>query len=214
MRALVGGVGHDVVDPDAGHGAGAIEGIFLVDDELLGHVDQTTGQVAGVGGPQGGVDQTLAGARGGDEVLQHRQPLPEVRLDRAGDHVATRVGHQATHARDLADLHHVSSGTRADHHVDRVELLALEAFLHPVGHLFGGFGPDLDLHLTALTIGDDAATELLLDLVGLLLVTVEDLALLRRGRHVVDRDREARLHGVLEAHVLDGVGATATTFLS
>ena len=205
MRALVGGVGHDVVDPDAGHRAGAIEGIFLVDDELLRHVDEATGQVAGVRRTQRRVDESLAGARRGDEVLEHLQAFAEVALDGTRDHVTTRVGDEATHARNLADLHHVSSSTRVDHHVDRVELLALEAFLHPVGHLFGGFGPDLDLHLTALTIGDDAATELLLDLVGLLLVTVEDLALLRRGRHVVDRDREARLHGVLEAHVLDGV---------
>ena len=48
------------------------------DDELLGDVDETTGQVAGVGGPQRGVDQTLAGTVGGDEVLEHGQAFTEV----------------------------------------------------------------------------------------------------------------------------------------
>ena len=101
--------------------------VVLADDQLLGDVDETTGQVARVGGPQGGVDEALAGARRGDEVLEHLEALTEVRLDRAGDHVAAGVGHQAAHAGDLADLHHVPAGTRADHHVDGVELLGLEA---------------------------------------------------------------------------------------
>ena len=35
-------------------------------------------------------------------------------------------------------------------------------------------GPDLDLLLDALAVGDDAAPELLLDLVGLVLVAIED----------------------------------------
>src|SRR4029078_10420087 len=96
----------DALHPDAQRGAA----VFAADDELLGDVDQTPGEVARVGRPQRGVDEALAGARRGDEVLQHRQTLTEVRLDGAGDHVTARVGHQATHAGDLPDLHHVPSG--------------------------------------------------------------------------------------------------------
>ena len=92
--------------------------VVLADDELLGDVDETPGQVARVGGAQGGVGQTLAGAVGGDEVLEHRQALTEVGLDRAGDDLAPRVGDQAAHAGDLADLHDVAAGAGADHHVD------------------------------------------------------------------------------------------------
>ncbi len=55
----------------------AVEGaaVVLGDDRILGDVDQTAGQVTGVGGLQGGVGQTLTGTVGGDEVLQHRQAL-------------------------------------------------------------------------------------------------------------------------------------------
>ena len=52
--------------------------VDLADDQLLGHVDQPAGQVAGVGGAQGGVGQALAGPVGGDEVLEDRQALTEV----------------------------------------------------------------------------------------------------------------------------------------
>ena len=74
-------------------------------------------------------------------------------------------------AGDLADLHHVSAGTRVDHHVDRVRLV--EGRLHRLGDLVGGLRPDLDELLTTLVVGDQTALELLLDLGGLLL---EDLA--------------------------------------
>ena len=138
------------------------------------------------------------------------EALTEVRLDRAGDHVAAGVGHQATHAGDLADLHHVPSGARADHHVDGVELLGLERASMAVRDLVGGLGPDLHFLLAALAVGDDALAELVLDLVGLLLVAVEDLGLLDRRLDVLDRDREARPRGEAEAEVLDGIEAAAT----
>ena len=64
----------DVLDPDAA----ACSAVVLADDELLRDVDETTGQVAGVGGAQGGVGETLAGTVGGDEVLEDREALTEV----------------------------------------------------------------------------------------------------------------------------------------
>ncbi len=45
------------------------------------HVDQTAGQVTGVGGTQSRIGQALTGASGGDEVFQHGQALTEVCLD-------------------------------------------------------------------------------------------------------------------------------------
>jgi len=49
-----------------------------------GHIDQAPGQVAGVGGPKGGVGQPLAGTVGRDEVLEDRETLAERGLDRPG----------------------------------------------------------------------------------------------------------------------------------
>ena len=69
----------------------------------------------------------LRGTVRGDEVLEDGEALTEVRLDRARDDLTTRVGHQATHAGDLAHLHDVAAGARADHHLDGVELLARPA---------------------------------------------------------------------------------------
>ena len=160
VAALAGGVG--ARRPRArGRGPGwpSRSQSSIVDDQLLGDVDEPAGEVAGVGGAQGGVDEALAGARRGDEVLEHRQALAEVRLDRPGDHVASGVGHEAAHAGDLADLHHVPSGAGADHHVDGVERLGLEELLHRLAHLLGGLGPDLHFLLAPLTVGDDALAE-------------------------------------------------------
>ena len=205
VAPAVGLVGTDLVDPDATHAHLGRERVDVVDDELLGHVDQSTGQVARVGGPQGGIDETLTGTRRGDEVLQHRQSLTEVGLDGAGNHVTTWVGHQATHAGDLADLHHVSTSTRLDHHVNRVGLVGLQGVDHLVGHLGGRRVPDLDLHLPTLAVGDDPLPELGLDLLGTLLVRVEDGRLLWRGLDIVDGHRQTRAGGEVEADVLHGV---------
>ena len=142
--------------------------VVLTDDDVLRHVDETTRQVAGVGRPQRGVGQTLAGTVRRDEVLEHRQTLAEVRLDRPRDDLALRVGHQTTHTGDLTDLRHVSTRTGVDDHVDRVGLL--ERRLHRLGDLDRGGVPDLDELLAALLVGDQTTLVLLLDLRGLLLV--------------------------------------------
>ena len=110
------------------------------DDHVLGDVDQAPGQVAGVRRAQRGVGEALAGAVGRDEVLEHRQALHEVGLDRALDDLALRIRHQAAHPGELADLLERSAGSRVGHHVDRVELV--EVVLHRLGDLVGGPVPE------------------------------------------------------------------------
>src|SRR5437868_1600817 len=86
----------------------------------------------------------------------------------------------------LAMTSRLPSGVRVGHHVDRVALG--EVRLHGVLHLVGGLGPDLDQLLPTLLVGDDAPAVLLLDLLGALLVGVEDLLLLLGRLDVVDAD--------------------------
>ena len=179
-------VGDDVLDPDAA-GAAAVD---LADDQLLGDVDEAPGQVAGVGGAQRGVGEALTGAVGRDEVLEHRQALTEGGHDRPGDHLAAGVGDEALHAGDLADLLRVTSSAGVHHHVERVEGDRGERLLHGPPDLGVRRGPDLDLLLAPLVVGDDAPLELGLGLLGFLLVAVEDLPLVRRRLHVVDGDRQ------------------------
>src|SRR5215218_2457345 len=177
--------------------------VLLADDDVLGHVHRTTGEVPRVGGPQRGVGQTLTGTVRGDEVLQHGQTLPEVGLDRPRDDLTLRVGDEPSHTGDLADLHHVASGARVDHDPDRVG--GREVVHHRLADLGPRAGPDLDELATTLDVGDDTALVLLLDLGGLGLVPVEDLPLGRRGHHVVDGDRDARAGGPVEARRLERV---------
>ena len=177
--------------------------VVLADDHVLRDVHQTTGEVARVGGPQSGVRQTLAGTVGGDEVLQDGQALTEVRLDRPRDDLALRVGHQAAHGGDLADLHHVSTRARVDHHPDRVHLV--EGLLQLGRDLVGGLRPDLDELLATLVVGDQTALELDLDLLGLVFVLLQDLGLARRGDDVLDGDGHTGAGAPVEAGVLEGV---------
>src|ERR1700745_1530342 len=72
--------------------------VLLGDHQTLGDVDQTPGEIARVGGLEGRVRETLAGAVGGDEVLQDVQALAEVRRDRRLDDRAVGLGHESTHA--------------------------------------------------------------------------------------------------------------------
>ena len=55
--------------------------VLLVDNHVVRYIDESAGQVCGVGRLHGRVGQALTGAVGGDEVLQHRHALLEVRQD-------------------------------------------------------------------------------------------------------------------------------------
>jgi hypothetical protein len=99
--------------------------VFLEHHHVLGHVHQAAGQVPGVRGLQRRIREALAGAVGGDEVLDDVQPLAEVGGDRRLDDGAVRLGHQAAHAGELADLRRGTTGTGVGHHVDGVERVLL-----------------------------------------------------------------------------------------
>jgi hypothetical protein len=106
----------DGVDEDAVGGAAVV----VADDHVLGDVDELAGHVTGVGGLEGGIGETLAGAVGGDEVLEHREALAEVRENRLLDDVAGGFGHEAADAGQLADLGLVTAGAGVDHEEDGV----------------------------------------------------------------------------------------------
>ncbi len=69
----------------------------------MGHIDETTGKITGVGGLKSGIRKTLTGTVGGDEVLEHRKTLLEVCKNRVLDDLAAlcttllRLGHKTTH---------------------------------------------------------------------------------------------------------------------
>src|SRR5690606_14307518 len=147
--------------------------VFLPHDDVLGDVHEAAGQVTRVRRPDGRVRQALAGAVRGDEVLQHREALAEVGLDRNLDGPARRVGHQAAHAGHLGELRDVAASARLGHHPHRIELVQVR--LHRLGDRVLGLGPDLDDLLVPLLGGDEAAAVLALDELHFLLSLGDEL---------------------------------------
>ena len=98
---------------------------------------------------------------GGNEVFQNGQALAEVRLNRAVDDLALRVGHQAAHTGELANLLDVASGAGEGHHVDGVELV--EVLRHGLANFLVGIVPDVDDLLVALLVGHEAHLVVLVD---------------------------------------------------
>src|SRR3989337_459467 len=97
--------------------------ILLGHDAVLRHVDETPREIARVGRLERRVGQTLAGAVGRVEVLEHRQPLLEVGDDRRLDDLARRLGHQTAHAGQLLHLGGRAARARMRHHIDGVDRL-------------------------------------------------------------------------------------------
>ena len=196
---------HDGGDVDAIDRAA----IVFADDHVLRHVHQTAGQVARVRRLESGIGQSLARAVGGDEVLQHGQAFAEVRRDRRLDDFARRLGHQAAHAGELANLLLGTASAGVGHDVNRIDVAGLVVLLHGaehlVRHLFGDGRPDFDHLVVALAVGDGAVQILLLHGDGLLLGVAHQTRFARRNDHVVDADRQARRGGVVEAELLDAV---------
>ena len=165
---------------DDGRDVDAFDGAAIVvrDDDILRHVDEAAGEVTGVGGLERGIGETLAGAVGGDEVLEDGEAFTEVGRDGGLDDFAGGLGHEAAHAGELADLLLGAAGAGVGHDVDRVHGAVLVGLLHVVEHLvcdaLGDGGPHLDDLVGALAVGDGA--------VEVLLLHGEDLSFRRRRR--------------------------------
>src|SRR5690554_3721096 len=179
--------------------------IGLGDYHVLGHVDQTPGQVTRVSGLEGGIGQTFPCTVGRDEVLQYVQTLAEVGHDRRLDNRAVRLGHQAPHARQLTNLRSTTPCARVGHDEHAVERsllhlvaiavdhgLFLDTCHHRLGHLIVGLGPDIDHLVVLLTGGHQTRGELVLDLLDLGFGSFNDFALFRRNNKVIDANRDAR----------------------
>src|SRR5205823_182404 len=96
----------DLTGFDHGADVDAVDGaaVVLGDDDVLGHVNQTTGEVTGVSSLERGIRQSLTSAVSRDEVLQHGESFTEVGGDRRLDDLARGLGHQSAHTGELADL--------------------------------------------------------------------------------------------------------------
>src|SRR6185312_11381181 len=108
---------HDLTAVDLGLDGDTLLGAAILgrDDAVVGHVDETAGEIARV--------RRLARAVGRVEVLEHGQAFLEVRQDRRLDDRAVRTRHEAAHAGKLLHLLRRAARARVAHHVDGVHLL-------------------------------------------------------------------------------------------
>ena len=179
--------------------------VVFDDHQVLRYVNQAACQVARVGGFQRRVSQALTCAVGGDEVLQHIQTFAEVRSDRGFNDGAIRLGHQATHTRQLANLGGRTASTRVGHHVDGVERLLLDfvamavnGFLfaelihHHLGHRVTRFAPNVDHLVVTLARSHQTRHILLLNVFDFFFCALDDGVLFLRHQHIVDTDRNTR----------------------
>ncbi len=150
-------------DVDAAQGATVV----LSHRHALRHVNEASREVTGVGGLERRVSQSLPRSVGANEVLLHRQALLEVGEDRVLEDFATpaafadvllRLGHQATHAAELANLLLRASSAGVGHRKDGVEalLVLLQGVEEHLGDLVVRLRPDVDDLVVALVVGDEA----------------------------------------------------------
>src|SRR5437588_285527 len=194
---------------DDGFDVDAIGGtaVVLVDDHVLRHVHEAASQVAGVGGFERRVGETFARAVRGDEIFQHGEAFAEVGSDGRLDDFAGRLGHQAAHSGELANLLFRTARAGVGHDVDRVDVaflvLAFEGLKHFVGNFFGDVAPDGDDFVVALAVGDGAVEVLLLDFDAFFFGRVNEPVFIAGNEHVIDADRDAGARGVSEAQRLE-----------
>jgi len=171
-------------------------------DHVLGDIDETSRQVAGVGRAQRRVGEALARAVRRDEVLEYGQA--SMKLDLIGRSMISPFG-LAISPRIPASWRICLNdrARRSWHHVDRLSVS--EVVLHRLGNLLGRLGPLVGDRDVALLLRDQASVVLVLDLRDLGLVARQDLLLVGRDHNVVLGDRDAGLGRVLEAEVLEGV---------
>ncbi len=189
----------------------AFDGLAVAfgDDDVLGHVHQTAGEVAGVSSLERGIGEALARPVRGDEVFQHGEPFTEVGRDGGLDDFAGGLGHEATHAGELADLLFRSASAGVGHDVDGVHgaffVGALHVVEHLVGNAFSDRRPDLYDLVVALAVGDGAVEVLLLNGDGLFFRIAHGNVLGFGDDHVIESDGKAADGRVMEAEFLDVV---------
>ena len=151
--------------------------IVFDNDQILRHVDQTTGQVTRVRRLQCRIGQTFTGTVSRDEVLQNVQAFTEVCGNRRFNDRSVRFGHQATHACQLANLCRRTTSARVSHHINGVEgflragrtitfddVLNFQLIHHGLPDGITCFAPDIDNLVISFASGNQTGSVLLFNL--------------------------------------------------
>ena len=192
--------------------------VFLSDNHIMRHINQTTCQITGIGRLHGGVGQTLTGTVGGDEVLQHRHSFLEVREDGVFNRTASfstgflRLGHQTAHTSQLLDLVLRTTGARIEHHIDGVEsLVGLGHLLQQhLAQLVVHMRPSVDNLIVTLVVGDEAHVIVVSDGLDFVVSLLDKFLLLLRNDDVIEVERKTGLVSHAITQVLDTIEELAS----
>ena len=207
--------------------------VLFIDDDIMGDINKTAGQISGIGRLHGRISQTFASTVGGDEVLQHGHSFLKVGDNRVLNNLRSfgagflRFRHQTTHTGKLCDLVSGTTGTGVEHHVNGIEpLIGLGHVLHHtclqvVVHMC----PGINHLIVTLLIGDETHLVVGFHLVDLVLTFPDNVFLLLRYDNIVKVERETchishaitevldpiqELTGTRHTDSLDNVGDKAT----
>ena len=137
--------------------------VFFVDNHIVRYVNQTTGQVSGVGRLQSGIGKTLTSTVSRDKVLQHGKTFLKVRKNRVLDNLTAfgtcllRFRHQTTHTGKLTNLLLRTTGSGIQHHVYGIEslIVARNSFHQNVWQLGVYMCPDINYLVVTLVVGNE-----------------------------------------------------------
>ena len=186
--------------------------VLFVDDNVVADVNQTTGQVTGVGRLQCSIGQTLTGTVGRDEVLQHAHALLKVGEDGVLDGVRLGTGllglcHQTAHTGKLTDLSCTTTGTGVEHHVHGIEALVglLHGLQQSLREVVVDMCPDIDDLIVTFLVCDEAHAVLAADALHFLVTLADELFLLFGDDDVAQVEGQTALVRQTIAEVLDAV---------
>ncbi len=187
----------------------AVDGsaIILVDDDILGYVDEPSREVTRIGGLESRIGKTFSCTVRRDEEFDDRKPFPEIRTDRQFDDVAGRFGHETPHAGKLSDLVAATPRAGVRHHVNVVESVPvlLQRLHHHGGQVFIRLRPDFDDPVVPFLLRYMSGQVLRLDRIDLLVGGCDHLGLLVGNDDIVHADGCSEERGVPESVVLDGI---------
>ena len=156
--------------------------VILANDNVLRHINQTTGQIPRICGTKSGVRQTFARTMRRNEVVRNRKTFAEIGRNWQVDNLARRVCHKPAHTRQLAHLLFITACTGVCHHKYWVK--GIHIVHHGIGHIIGSFVPKTDNFFVAFILGYKPAIILSLHFADNAFCFVDDCLFGRRHDYV------------------------------
>ena len=183
------------------------------------HINETTGQIPGIGRLQRRIGKTFTCTVRRDEVFQHRKALFEVRQNRVLDDLTTfgagllRFGHKTTHTGKLTNLLFRTTGSRVKHHEYGVESLIIgrQLFHENIGKFRVDVRPCIDNLIIAFIIGNESHVIVGHNLFDVGISLIDESLFFSRNNHIGKIERKTTLEGHLVTEVLDVIEELSRT---